>query len=111
MTPSIPQVEVGELADLLGAGATLLDVREPAEYAEVRVAGGRLVPLGELIEVFDDLHLPLDVQVYVICRSGGRSGQAVSWLRQQGIDAINVQGGTLAWIEAGLPTVSGLSPS
>jgi rhodanese-related sulfurtransferase len=45
--------------------------------------------------------IPADRPVYVICRSGGRSAKAVEHLRSQGIDAVNVTGGTLAWIEAG----------
>jgi rhodanese-related sulfurtransferase len=45
--------------------------------------------------------------VYVICARGGRSAKAVEHLRQQGIDAVNVAGGTLGWIDAGLPTDHG----
>jgi rhodanese-related sulfurtransferase len=43
----------------------------------------------------------------VICKVGGRSRKAAEFLRARGIDAVNVAGGTLAWIEAGEPVVTG----
>jgi rhodanese-related sulfurtransferase len=42
--------------------------------------------------------------VYVICAVGARSAKAVGHLRGEGIDAVNVAGGTRAWIDAGQPT-------
>jgi rhodanese-related sulfurtransferase len=51
--------------------------------------------------------VPTDRTVYVICARGGRSAKAVEHLRGQGVDAVNVAGGTLAWIDAGLPTDRG----
>jgi len=47
----------------------------------------------------------------VICKSGGRSARAVEFLRGQGIDAVNVAGGTLAWLETGRVHVTGLDPA
>ena len=46
---------------------------------------------------------PGDEVVYVICAKGGRSRAAVHFMREQGIDAVNVGGGTAAWIESGRP--------
>ena len=54
--------------------------------------------------------MPADGEVFVICRSGARSLRVAEFLRAQGIDAINVSGGTLAWVEAGHETASGLRP-
>ena len=101
----IPEIDVTELADRRAAGAPLIDVREDDEYAEARVAGARHIPLGEVVERVDEV--PRDGTVYVICARGGRSGKAVEFYRSQGIDAVNVAGGTLGWIDAGLPTESG----
>ena len=95
----VPEIDVETLAAELTAGRPLIDVREPAEYAEARVPGGVLIPLGTVPERLDAL--PPDGVVYVVCRTGGRSGQAVAFLRDRGIDAVNVAGGTVAWIEAG----------
>jgi rhodanese-related sulfurtransferase len=49
---------------------------------------------------------PTDRPVYVVCRSGARSANACGFLRASGVDAINVTGGTLAWIEAGFDVVA-----
>ncbi len=83
----------------------MFDVRQPDEYVEARVPGVTLVPLAE---VPDRLHeFPTDDTVYVICRSGGRSARAVQFLRANGVDAVNVAGGTLGWIEADKPVDTG----
>ena len=101
MNSVTPQVGVHDLAAALDQGAYLVDVREPLEWAEARVNGATLIPLGSITERVAEI--PADRTVYVICRSGGRSDRAAGWLRTQGVDAVNVNGGTLAWIEAGLP--------
>ena len=103
-TPSIgpvqvPEVDITSLRQRLDEGAPLFDVRQPDEYEEAHAPGARLVPLGEVPERLDEF--PTDQTVYVICRSGGRSAKAVEHLRANGVDAVNVGGGTLAWIEAG----------
>ena len=48
--------------------------------------------------------------VYVICAIGGRSARAAEFLRGQGIDAINVAGGTNGWVDSGRAVVLGDSP-
>jgi rhodanese-related sulfurtransferase len=95
----IPAIDIDTLRERLDGGAPLVDVRQPEEYEEARAPGARLIPLAEVPDRLDEF--PGDETVYVICRSGGRSGKAVEFLRGNGIDAVNVAGGTLAWIEAG----------
>ena len=102
---AIPQVDVVAAAAAQVGGAALIDVREPEEYAEVRAAGAVLVPLGELAE--RSAELPASGPIYLICRSGGRSQRAAEFLAQSGFDVLNVAGGTLAWVEAGLPIERG----
>lgn len=87
------------------ADAYLIDVREAEELAQARVEGAHHVPLGELVARFDEV--PRDRTVYVMCHVGGRSAQAVQYLEQQGIDAVNVEGGILAWYQSGLPVILG----
>jgi rhodanese-related sulfurtransferase len=101
----VPAVEVHELATLRAEGAPLIDVREPDEFAEARVPGAVPIPLGEVADRVAEV--PAEGTVYVICARGGRSAKAVEHYRSVGIDAVNVSGGTLAWIDAGLPTDSG----
>ena len=105
MDAGVPAVDVSSLAEALVDGALLIDVREPDEYDEAHVDGARLVPLQTVPTIVDEL--PVGEPVYVICRSGGRSHNATMFLRQQGIDARNVLGGTLAWIAADLPVTTG----
>jgi len=90
--------------DLLPADAVLLDVREPDEWAAGHVEGATHVPMGEVpIRVGE---LPAAAPLYVICRSGKRSGEVVLWLAEQGIDSVNVAGGMQAWAAAGRAMVS-----
>jgi rhodanese-related sulfurtransferase len=105
---SIPEIDVEALTQLHGAGAVIIDVREPDEYRDAHVVGARLIPLGEVTERVDEI--PDDQPVYVVCMSGGRSARAVEWLIGQGIDATNVVGGTKAWLEAGKPAIPGDEP-
>ena len=101
----VPEIGVEELERRLAAGAMLIDVREPDEYAQVRVPGGILVPLQTVPDRLADV--PTDGTFYVICAKGGRSREAAEFLITEGRDAVNVSGGTTAWVEAGLPTNSG----
>ncbi len=94
-------IEPAELAAI--DGAVIIDVRQPEEYEAAHVAGSRLVPLGELVERMGEL--PTDGTLYLLCRSGARSAQATAYLEAQGFDAVNVNGGIIAWHEAGLPIV------
>ena len=105
---SVPEIDVEALAAAHAEGAVIIDVREPDEYREVHAVGARLIPLGEVPERVAEV--PDDEPVYVICRSGARSARAVEWLIGQGIDAANVVGGTLAWVEAGKPVLAGDAP-
>jgi rhodanese-related sulfurtransferase len=101
----VPEIDVDELAQRREAGQMVLDVRNPDEYEEAHVPGVVLIPLGELVERVDEV--PTDGPLPIICRSGARSMQAAEYLRGQGIDAMNVVGGTLAWIDAGFPVEDG----
>lgn len=101
----IPAIDVDALARALDDGCPVIDVREADEYAEVHAVGVTHIPLGTVPDRVADV--PNDGPVYVICKSGGRSAKAVEFLRGQGIDAVNVSGGTLAWVEAGHPVERG----
>lgn len=102
---SVQEITVDELATVLDRGARLVDVREPIEYEEARVPGGVLVPLSTVPGNIDAFRG--DGPVYVICKSGGRSMQACEFLAGQGVEAVNVAGGTLAWIATGRDVATG----
>jgi rhodanese-related sulfurtransferase len=91
-------------------GIDLIDVRTPQEFFEVHAVGALLVPLANLNpDQFLESRGPRrNEPLYVICRSGGRSAQACRLFEQAGFsNVINVEGGTLAWIESGLPVNRG----
>lgn len=86
-------------------GAFVLDVREASELAQARLDDAAHIPLGELAERVGEV--PRDRTVYVLCHVGGRSAQATRFLTQQGVDAVNIDGGIVAWYRAGLPVTMG----
>lgn len=77
----------------------VVDVREPHEWQQGHAMPAIHIPMGEIVE---RLHEVPDGAA-VICRSGARSSQVVAYLEQQGLDAVNVAGGTLAWAAQGRP--------
>ncbi len=81
----------------------LIDVSEPAEYAEGHASGARNVPLGKL-EGSRDLPTNKTLPLLLMCPTGARAGRAAGLLRKAGFDkAVAVSGGTAAWREAQLP--------
>ena len=104
--PADPQdVSVAALADAIGAGTAglILDVRTPEEFAQGHVPGATLLPVSALQARLGELEPHKAGAIHVICHSGGRSARAAKQLRAQGYRAINVLGGTQAWIQAGHP--------
>jgi rhodanese-related sulfurtransferase len=79
----------------------LVDVREPAELSEARVAGATHIPLGQLTGRLGELDH--DRPVAFLCASGNRSGMASRAASKAGLDASNIDGGIKAWARAGLP--------
>lgn len=103
------RISVQEAREKLDSGkAVMVDVRNPDEYVEVHAAGVRLIPvntvLGEVGQIRD---LAGGKEVLFICRSGQRSALAAEYATAGGLEDLelfNVEGGTLAWVEAGYPT-------
>jgi rhodanese-related sulfurtransferase len=104
----VPEIDIAELARVRAEGAPVVDVREPDEYTAAHVPGAVLVPLATVPDAVD--RVPAEGTVYVICAKGGRSLTAAEFYRAQGIDAVNVAGGTTAWVEAGHPVATGMDP-
>lgn len=106
---SVTTISPQRLADLHKSGTIdLLDVRTPVEFRELHAAGARNVPLDLLDPaVVMQEHIGHD-PLYVICRSGSRGRQACEKFLAAGLtNVVNVDGGTLAWAECGLPVVRG----
>jgi len=96
-------VNVAEALVLLEAGAFLLDVREDNEWESGHAANATHVALSDVPDHLEDL--PSDRLVVCVCRSGARSGRATKFLLEQGREAVNLEGGMLAWNAEGEPIV------
>jgi len=101
------EIDVVQLEQALLDGAVLVDVREPDEYARAHVPGARLIPMGQLSSRLPELDRSRPV--HLICASGNRSGAMCRLLTANGFEAVNVEGGTKAWVGSGRPVESGLS--
>ena len=87
--------------------AVVIDVCEPAEFAQGHVAGARSVPMAQ-IDSSSELPGNKSLPLIVVCASGARAQRAAGRLRKRGHD--NVQpliGGMRAWREASLPVETG----
>ena len=93
--------------DAVPEGSVLLDVREDDEWEAGHPEGARHIRMGDLPGRFDEVaELADDGELVVVCRSGSRSARVVAWLAQNGVDAVNLDGGLGAWEAAGRPLVS-----
>ena len=105
----VPTIDVREADRRLRedpARPMLVDVREAAEFAEVRAPGAVLMPTSTFMTQQSDL--PTDRPLLVICHVGGRSAAVTSFLTRAGrTDVVNVAGGMDAWARAGLPVRTG----
>lgn len=99
----VPIVSIADVADDLPAGVMLLDVREDEEWVAGHAPNAVHIPLSELVKRLGEV--PKDGDVYVICRTGGRSARVTEYLNNNGWTAANVDGGMWAWSAAGRPLV------
>jgi rhodanese-related sulfurtransferase len=97
---SVPEVPVSQVP----SDGWLLDVREPDEWEAGHAPGAVHIPLGDLGQRSGEV--PSDQTIYVICRSGGRSGRATEALNNAGWQAVNVAGGMQRWAAEGRPMVT-----
>ncbi len=92
------------------ASQNIIDVRTPVEFAEVHVPEAKSIPLDSLQPetLHETQRFRIEKPVYILCRGGQRATKAADQLAKAGYpNSIVVEGGTLAWIEAGLPVTRG----
>ena len=108
-----PTVTALGLRDVLARGDVLLvDVREAGEREVVVIPGSAWLPMdgvrsGTPEDPLPGLDVPRGGPVYVVCKSGARSAEAADLLRSRGVEAVDVEGGVLAWVrdvDPSLPT-------
>jgi rhodanese-related sulfurtransferase len=107
---SVQTITPRELKQLKDSGnpVEVLDVRTPLEFREVHIECANNIPLDALdpAKIIHERHCAVDAPLYVVCRSGGRAKQACEKFITAGYpNVVNVEGGTLACIEAGLPVI------
>lgn len=100
---SIPPTEAKQIIDQR-KNLVLIDVRSPEELREGAIAGSKLVPMWAIFK--NQLTLPHDAPVMLICAVGGRSYAAGQMMYRYGFKEVyNLSGGIDAWKKAGLPVV------
>jgi rhodanese-related sulfurtransferase len=97
----MPETNPQDAKQLIDSGAQLVDVRSDEEYAAGHIPGARLIPVETVHSAGSGLERERPVVVY--CRSGDRSGVAADAFAASGWDAHSIEGGLLAWRDAGLP--------
>jgi len=104
-SPAIPEMAPNEIETAV-AGALLLDVREPSEYAYSHVPGAINMPQADLASRLDEL--PHDRNIVVICQAGMRALRSAQFLRQVGFERVaSLKGGIAEWHAAGRPLTHG----
>jgi rhodanese-related sulfurtransferase len=102
-TAQKPEITVNELKKLIDTKATdyiLVDVRTPEEYYQTRIPGAILVPVTEIENgagISSLKYLLKGQKLITYCTTGKRSNNALTKLKQAGIEGINLKGGIKAW--------------
>lgn len=109
---SVTSISPAKFAELCRQGRKieLIDVRTPVEFREVHLDIARNVPLDQLdpTALMRSRNETADEPLYVVCKSGGRGQQACEKFIKAGFtNVVNVEGGTLACVDAGLPVSRG----
>jgi molybdopterin/thiamine biosynthesis adenylyltransferase/rhodanese-related sulfurtransferase len=104
----VKEIEAFEAAqEIEGGDVVLIDTREPHEYQEAHLEGGKLVPPGLLADEIAAAAPDKTARTIIYCRSGNRSYKAAEQLEALGYeDVASMAGGILAWQEQGLPVVA-----
>jgi rhodanese-related sulfurtransferase len=95
-------LEPARVAELQRSGdIQVIDVRRGYEWEAGRIGGARHVEMNDVCAAADTI--ARDAPVFFYCRSGNRSATVAQVFREAGWDARNMEGGLIAWAEAGLP--------
>lgn len=94
--------------DDMPAGAIVLDCREDQEWVAGHIDGAVHVPMSEIPSRLarDAGELTPQRHIVVVCKMGARSAHVAGWLNRNGYDAVNLDGGMLAWAASGRPMIT-----
>ena len=107
-TQQIEEIEAFEAAEeIAGGDVVLIDTREPHEYQEAHLDGGKLVPPGLLADEISAAAPDKSARTILYCRSGNRSYKAAEQMQALGYENVaSMAGGIIAWQEQGLPVAA-----
>lgn len=89
-------IHVNDMDDLIGK-VDIIDIREPYEYKGGSLKTAKNIPMGNLLSE-PDKYMSKDKTYYIVCQSGGRSGNTCRVLLRQGFNVINVAGGMGSYV-------------
>ena len=97
------RIDVKEAQEMIGDNdVAIVDVREPNEYRRGHVPGARLIPVATVLSRREELNH--DKDLIFVCAVGQRSALACEMAAAAGLTRLyNLEGGTDAWVKAGLP--------
>ena len=95
----MPEVTAAEAKQIIESDGQIIDVRTDIEYDAGHIPGSRHIPMADLQREAAGLAQGQPVLIY--CRSGNRSGPAADAFAASGWDAHSIEGGLIAWSEAG----------
>jgi rhodanese-related sulfurtransferase len=96
------RISVDEANEMMSNGADVIDVRNPDEYQSGHVPGATLIPVNSVFARREEL--PKDKDLIFVCAVGQRSALAAEMAAAAGLTRLfNLEGGTDAWIKAGMP--------
>jgi molybdopterin/thiamine biosynthesis adenylyltransferase/rhodanese-related sulfurtransferase len=103
----VEMVDLDRAREEIAAGTKLIDVRERNEWDESHLDSAIHVPQGELVERLDEVAPDRSERLLLHCRTDNRSARMADVLRELGYENVGViEGGIVAWEDAGLPTES-----
>ncbi len=84
--------------------AVVIDICEPAEFAQAHVVGAKNIPMGQLEGKLPGAVKNKALPVILVCRSGARSSRALGIVKKLGYENVqSLSGGLGAWRSANLP--------
>lgn len=104
----IKEIEIQELKSKIDAGEKFyfIDCRELEEWNSGHIEGATLIPLSEFPQKYESILTEKNAKIIIQCRSGKRSMNACMFLLSKGYsDLNNLEGGIIAWTEAGHPVI------
>lgn len=92
---SFKSISINDVDSLIDK-KTIIDVREPYEFQGGYIKGSKNIPMNILL-MNPDNFLNKENDFYLICHSGGRSGQAARILKSHGFNVVNIAGGIMSY--------------